>query len=295
MTMTSERQRDQWAKWIVERRHGSDPELLCQQLALLAVVRDQVLTNAAIEPGHAVLDVGCGDGLIGFAAAEAVGPTGTVIFSDVSPDLLDLCRDLATQHGLLDSCQFVQAPASHLAGIDDNAVDAVAMRSVLIYEADKAAAFSEFHRVLRPGGRLSLSEPINRYSNVLGSFDSGPVADLLARVRAIFDAIQPCDSDPMLNFDERDLVAHAEAAGFDDIHLELRLDVRRAQPRPWAAVLDVAANPLVPTLAEAMRQALTAEETDRLCAHMKPQIERGHGKQRIAIAYLSARRLARMT
>jgi arsenite methyltransferase len=161
--------RDQWAEWIAERRHGSDPELLRQQLVLLAAVRDHVLSNAAIEPGQTVLDVGCGDGLIGFAAAEAVGPTGTVIFSDISPDLLDLCRDLATQHGLLDRCQFVQAPASHLAGIDDNSVDAVALRSVLIYEADKAAAFSEFHRVLRPGGRLSLFEPINRYSNILAA------------------------------------------------------------------------------------------------------------------------------
>ena len=130
--------RDQWAEWMLERRHGSDPELLRQQLALLAVVRDQVLTNAAIEPGQAVLDVGCGDGLIGFAAAEAVGPTGTVMFSDISDDLLDLCRDLATQHGLLDRCQFVQVPASCLAGIDDQSVDAVALRSVLIFEADKA-------------------------------------------------------------------------------------------------------------------------------------------------------------
>jgi hypothetical protein len=57
-------------------------------------------------------------------------------------------------------------------------------------------------------------------------------------------------------------------------------------------VLNVAANPLVPTLAEAMRQALTAEETDRLSAYLKRRIEQGHGKQRIAIAYLSARRPA---
>ena len=284
--------RDQWVEWILQRRHGSDPDLLRRQLVLLAVVRDKVLTNAAIEPGQSVLDVGCGDGLIGFAATETVGPTGTVIFSDISPDLLDLCRELATQHGLLDRCQFIQAAASRLAVIAENSVDAVALRSVLIYEADKANAFSEFHRVLRPGGRLSLSEPINRYSNILGSLDPGPVADLLARVGAVFEAIQPRDSDPMLNFDERDLVAHAEAAGFDDIHLELRLDVRPAPPRPWAAVANVAANPLVPTLAEAMSQALTAEETDRLCAHLKPQIEEGRGKQRIAIAYLAALRPA---
>jgi arsenite methyltransferase len=142
---------------------------------------------------------------------------------------------------------------------------------VLIFEAHKAAAFLEFHRVLRPGGRLSLFEPINRYSNILGSLDPGPVGDLLDRVGAIFEAIPPRDSDPMLDFDERDLVSHTEAAGFDEIHLELRLDVRRAPPQPWATVLNVAANPLVPTLAGAMRQALTAEEIHRLSTYyLKP-------------------------
>jgi arsenite methyltransferase len=286
--VTAKPQRDQWAAWIAERRHGGDPELLRQHMEYLAPVRDRVIANAALAPGQTVLDVGCGDGLIGFAAAEAVGPAGTVIFSDVSADLLDRCRELAAERGLLDRCRFVQASASQLAGIDDGAVDAVTLRSVLIYESDKAAAFAEFHRVLRPKGRLSLFEPINRYSNFLGSFDLGPKADLMARVRAVFEAIQPPDSNPMSNFDERDLVSFAETAGFDEIHLELTLDVRRAQPRPWAAVLNTAANPLVPTLAEAMRQALTSEETARLTAHLQPQVERGHGKQRIAISYLSA-------
>jgi arsenite methyltransferase len=289
--VTSKPQRDQWAAWIAERRHGGDPDLLSQHMALLAPVRDRVIANAALAPGQTVLDVGCGDGLIGFAAAEAVGPTGTVVFSDVSVDLLDRCRELAAERGLLERCRFVQASASQLAGIDDDAVDAVTLRSVLIYEPDKAAAFTEFHRVLRPGGRLSLFEPINRYSNFLGSFDLGPIADLMARVRAVFEAIQPPDSNPMLNFDERDLVSLAETAGFDEIHLELTLDVRRSQPRPWAAVLNAAANPRVPTLAEAMDQALTAEEADRLSAHLQPLVEQGHdGKQRGAVSYLSALR-----
>jgi arsenite methyltransferase len=289
--VTTSPQRDQWAAWIAERRHGGDPQLLRQHLEALAPVRDKVIANAALAPGQTVLDVGCGDGLIGFAAAEVVGPTGTVIFSDISSDLLDRCRELATERGLLERCRFVQAPASQLAGIDDDAVDAVTLRSVLIYESDKAAAFTEFHRVLRPGGRLSLFEPINRLSNFLGSFDLGPVADLMARVRAVFEAIQPPDSSPMGNFDERDLISFAETAGFDEIHLDLALDVRRAPPRPWAAVLNAAPNPLVPTLAEAMHQALTAEETERLTAHLQPLVEQGHrGKQRGAVSYLSALR-----
>jgi arsenite methyltransferase len=282
--------RDKWAEWILGRRHGGDPEVLRHQLAALAPIRDRILANAAVEPGQAVLDVGCGDGLIGFAAAKAVGSCGTVIFSDISPDLLDQCRDLATQQGTLDRCQFVQAQASRLEGVDDNAVDAVVLRSVLIYEADKAAAFSEFLRVLRPGGRLSLFEPINRYSSFLRGFDPGPAAGLMARVIKIFETIQPADSDPMRNFDERDLVAFAETAGFEDIHLDLSVDVRRTPPLPWQTLLNIATNPLLPTLGEAMHQALTTDETERLTAHLRPQVEQGGGIRRLATAYLSAHR-----
>jgi arsenite methyltransferase len=288
--MTSNPQLDQWAEWILSRRHGADPEVLRHTLAALAPVRDKVLANAAVEPGQTVLDVGCGDGLIGFAAAEAVGATGTVIFSDISTDLLDQCRELAAERELLDRCRFVHGSARDLHGIDDGTVDAVTLRSVLIYEHDKPAAFAEFHRVLRPGGRLSLFEPINRFGSALGGYDFAPVAELAAKVRAVYQAIQPADTDPMRNFDERDLVSNAEAAGFDAIHLELTLDVRRTPPRPWVALLNIAGNPLVPTLAEAMQQALTTEETERLTAHMQPQVEQGLGKQRGAITYLSALR-----
>jgi arsenite methyltransferase len=144
--VTTKPQHDQWAAWLFQRRFGGDPELLRHHLEALAPIRDKVIANAALAPGHTVLDVGCGDGLIAFAAAEAVGPDGKVIFSDVSSDLLDQCRELAAQRGLLDRCRFVQAPASHLPGIDDEAVDAVMLRSVLIYEPDKATAFAEFYR-----------------------------------------------------------------------------------------------------------------------------------------------------
>jgi arsenite methyltransferase len=288
--VTTKPHHDQWAAWICQRRHGGDPELLRQQLEALAPVRDKVIANAALAPGQTVLDVGCGDGLIAFAAAEAVGAGGKVIFSDISSDLLDRCRELATQRGLLDRCRFAQAPASHLSGIDDQAVDAVALRSVLIYEAEKATAFAEFYRVLRPGGRLSLFEPINRFSKPFGGYELGPVAELGARVREIYYAIQPAMSDPMLNFDERDLVEFAERAGFDEIHLELTIDVRPSPPLPWTAMLNIAGNPRLPTLAEAMSQALTADEVECLSAYLQPLVEQGHGKRRVAVCYLSALR-----
>ena len=93
--VTAQPQHDQWAAWLFQRRHGGDPELLRHHLEALAPTRDQVIFNAALAPGQTVLDVGCGDGLIAFAAAEAVGLTGKVIFSDVSSELLERCRKLA--------------------------------------------------------------------------------------------------------------------------------------------------------------------------------------------------------
>lgn len=293
--MTTKSRQDQWAAWLAERRHGGDPEQLRRELEFLAPILAQVIANAALTPGASVLDVGCGDGLIGFAAAEAVGPNGRVIFSDVSSDLLDRCRELATQRGLLQRCRFVQAPATDLSPIEDEAVDAITLRSVLIYEPDKAAAFAEFYRVLRPQGRLSLFEPINRFTfpepaDRFHGYDVGPVTGLAAKVREVYDAIQPPGSDPMLDFDERDLVALAERAGFAEVHLQLLIDIHHPEPRLWRVMLNSSGNPRIPTLAEAMRQALTPEEATRLTAHLRPLVEQGHGQRRMAVSYLCALR-----
>lgn len=291
--MTAGTRQDQWAAWLANRRHGGDPERLRRTLEILAPVRDQVIAHAAVSSGHTVLDVGCGDGLIAFAAAEKVGPSGSVIFSDISADLLDRCRQLASESNLGAGCRFVHAAASDLSPIEDASVDAVTLRSVLIYEPDKASAFGEFHRVLRPGGRLSLFEPINRFGypeppERFRGYNVGSVADLAANVRAVYEALQPPESDPMVDFDERDLVRLAEHAGFEEVHLHLQLDIERPEPTPWEATLHGSGNPRIPTLAEAMEQALSIEEMERLSAELRPQVEQGTGQRRNAVAYLWA-------
>ena len=91
---------DEWAAWFADRRHGGDAEQLQRTLEFLLPIRDDVVRHADIGDGDTVLDVGCGEGLIAFAAVERVGPGGSVIFSDVSEGLLDHCRRLATRLGL---------------------------------------------------------------------------------------------------------------------------------------------------------------------------------------------------
>jgi len=204
--------RDKWADWLAERRFGGDPETRRRFLAHLTTTRDKVLDLAHLAEGETLLDVGCGEGLIGFGALER--GAGTVVFSDISTDLLEFCREMASDLGVLDRCRFIEASADDLGAIIDASVDVVTTRSVLIYVVDKRAVFGEFARVLRPGGRVSLCEPINRFAlrtaDTWAGYDLSPLDDMDTRLRAVYEAIQPRASDPMLDFDERDLIQLAE-------------------------------------------------------------------------------------
>jgi arsenite methyltransferase len=237
-----------------------------------------------------LLDVGCGEGLIGFGALER--DAAHIVFSDISEDLLDFCREAAEALGAADRCSFVKAPADDLVGIEDASIDVVTTRSVLIFVADKERAFREFMRVLRPGGRVSLFEPINRFGmherrEGFWGYPSDGLGDLAERVEAIYGAIQP-ETDPMLDFDERDLVRLAESVGFFPVELEYHAEIKRMDPKPWPAFLNSSGNPKIPTIAQAMEQALTPDERERFTAHLRPLVEEGRGVWRMGEAYLTA-------
>ena len=290
---------DRWHRWLLNTRFGGDAE--ARQRALtgtLYPVRDKVLDNAQLRAGDVLLDVGAGDGLIAFGALERLGPKGRVIFSDISQDLLDHCRKAAEAEGVLGRCSFVYAAADGLAqaGIAGESVDVVTTRSVLIYVKDKETALREFYRVLRPGGRLSIFEPINVLmggfdETRLSGYDIRPVAALAAKVSALYESIQPKGKDPIGDFDDRDLVRHAENAGFPEVQLGLEVDVKTSKdPVPWQHYLRASANPLVPPLGEAMDQTLTPSEIVEFTGHLRPLVESGAGQERRAVAFMTARR-----
>jgi arsenite methyltransferase len=284
---------DRWHRWLTDVRFGGDPAARERLLTeLLYPVRDKLLEKAGLQPGDTVLDVGTGDGLIAFGALERLGPSGQVVFSDISQDLLDHCRAAAAAEGLFDRCRFVLASADSLDGIADASVDVVTTRSVLIYVKDKAEALQEFYRVLRPGGRISVFEPINvlmRDPGRLLGYDITPVKPVVAKLRAFYESLQPPGADPMIDFDERDLVRHAERAGFADINLELRVTVKNGKrPVPWERALRMAGNPLVPPLGEVLDRTLSPQEIAEFTAHVKPLVESGTGRERQALAYLAA-------
>ncbi|HMB18620.1 MAG TPA: class I SAM-dependent methyltransferase [Gaiellaceae bacterium] len=281
---------DCWAEWIRTRRSGGDPEYEAKTLENLAVVRERVLDAAALERGETLLDVGCGNGLIGFGALDR--GARQVVFADVSAALLEDCRELAAKAGVVGRCRFVEAQAEDLRGVADESLDVVTTRSVLIYVADKERAFREFHRVLLPGGRASIFEPINRFGleerrGTWGYAVDGEAAGLIGKVIDSFRSFQPED-DPMFDFDERDLFSLAERAGFFPVTLEYRAEAIPLEPRSWESFLHSAPNPKIPTFAEAMDAALTADEHEVLVTELRPAVEEGRGVWRMGSAFLRA-------
>jgi arsenite methyltransferase len=281
---------DRWAAWLRRRRSGGDAEVEARTVEQLAQARDRILDNAAFEAGETLLDVGCGNGLVAFGALER--GAGRVVFADISEPLLDECRSIAAELAVLDRCEFVRAAADDLAGVAEGSVDAVTTRSVLIYVADKERAFAEFFRVLRPGGRVSLFEPINSFGMAerrreFFGLDDPHVAAIGEKIEAAYGEAQPED-DPMLDFDERDLMRQVEAAGFFPIRVDLRLVVEPQEPRSWDGFLQSSGNPNIPTFAEAMESVLSEEERERYSDYLRPRVEAGLGRWRMGSSYLRA-------
>jgi arsenite methyltransferase len=289
--------RDRWAEWLLERRFGGDPAQREAFLEGLLPWRDRILKNAAVGEGETLLDVGTGDGLIAFGALDLVGETGRVVFSDISRGLLDHTEMLAEEMGVLDRCEFLLAPADDLSVLGDASVAVVTTRSVLIYVEDKRRAFEEFFRVLKPGGRISIFEPINRFKqpeppHLFLGYDVTPVQDLAEKVLAVFRRIQPMDTDPMLDFDERDLFDLAEGAGFAEVHLNYEASLvsndAYFEITDWDVFVRSAGNPKIPTLEEAMNETLTQAERETFTDHLRPLVENARGRGTLALAYLWA-------
>jgi SAM-dependent methyltransferase len=154
---------------------------------------------AELKEGEVVLDLGSGSGIDAFLAAKRVGKTGYVIGIDMTEDMVKRAKEIASHYGY-QNVEFRIGEIENLP-VEDNSVDVIISNCVINLSLDKLKTYREAFRVLKPGGRMLISDLVTR-------------EELPEEVRQSFEAWAGCIAGAM---EKREYLDIIERAGFKDV------------------------------------------------------------------------------
>jgi len=157
------------------------------------------ITLASLQPGQTVLDLGSGAGLDCFFAAKKVGATGHVIGVDMTPEMIERATSSAKRMNVT-NVEFRQGYLEDLP-VDANSVDVIISNCVINLSPDKIKVFAEAFRVLKPGGKLAVSDIVTE-------------GDLPEAVKQSLSAWAGCVAGAV---EAKEYIGMMEAVGFTDV------------------------------------------------------------------------------
>jgi len=157
--------------------------------------------TADLKVGEVVLDLGSGAGVDVFLAANKVGPTGKAIGVDMTKEMIDKAKIIATNHGY-QNVEFRLGEMENLP-VEDESVDAIISNCVVNLSPDKSKVFKEAYRALKPGGRLTVSDIVSE----------GALPD---EIRTDSNAWACCIGGAL---EQREYLGKIKKAGFEDIEI----------------------------------------------------------------------------
>src|SRR6201981_2283231 len=157
---------------------------------------------AQLEPGEVVLDLGSGGGIEVLLSARRVGPTGKAYGLDMTDEMLALARENQKKAGV-ENVEFLKGAIENIP-LPENAVDVIISNCVINLSADKDRVFAEAFRVLKPGGRLAVSDVVVR-------------GEVPAAIRRSVELWSGCVAGAL---EEGDYRAKLAKAGFEGVEIE---------------------------------------------------------------------------
>jgi len=220
----------------------------------------------APQPGHDVLELAAGPGDVGFLAAELIRPGGTLISSDVAPEMLTAAQERAKELEIR-NVRFLQVDAEAI-DLPAASVDGVLCRWGYMLLADPEAGLRETRRVLRPGGRVALAAWTRPEENLWLS----AVARALVE-RGLMEPQEPDAPGPFAWAPEGRIAETLDAAGFDDVEVdtvEFAMRYPRGVDQWWDTSYDTSTNfhERVDALDDAGRAELRAALAERVARHI---------------------------